>query len=163
MPVDDATFRELMSAFPSGVAVVTAVGRDGRPKGLTTRSFVSVAAGPPTILVSIDRTSRTLVAIRESRSLVVNFLVGGREVLSDLFASKAEDKFARVSWEPSKISGGAPILAEDSVAWAECVVTGSVEAGDHHLILATVEGGRFLGGRPLLYYRRTYAEWPGAH
>lgn len=162
MPVDDATFRELMSAFPSGVAIVTAVGNDGAAKGLTTRSFVSVAAAPPTILVSVDRSSRTLVAIRESRALVVNFLLGGRQDLSDLFASKAEDKFARVSWEPSKIAHGAPILTGDSVAWAECVVTGLVEAGDHHLILATVEGGRFIGGRPLLYYRRIYAEWPGA-
>jgi len=29
------------------------------------------------------------------------------------------------------------------------------------LILASVEGGRVLGGRPLMYYRRSYAEWPG--
>lgn len=162
MPVDDATFREVMSAFPSGVAVVTAADTDGSPRGLTTRSFVSVSADPPLLLVSIDRTSRTLPAIRETGAFVVNFLAAGREALSALFASKADDKFERVRWLPSPIAKGAPILAEDAVAYAECLVSQEIEAGDHWLILASVEGGQVLGGRPLMYYRRSYAEWPGA-
>ncbi|MBM4434925.1 MAG: flavin reductase, partial [Chloroflexi bacterium] len=36
MPIDDATFREVMSAFASGVAVVTSVDAAGTPRGLTT-------------------------------------------------------------------------------------------------------------------------------
>lgn len=151
-----------MSAFPSGVAVVTAVGRDGVPKGLTTRSFVSVAAAPPLLLISVDRSSRTLPAIRDSGAFVVNFLASGREDLSNLFASKADDKFERVRWIPSVAARGAPVLPDDSVAYAECLVSREIEAGDHYLVLATVEGGRFIGGRPLMYYRRSYAEWPGA-
>jgi len=161
MPVDDATFRELMSAFASGVAVVTAVDARGVPMGLTTRSFVSVSADPPLLLVSIDRTSRTLRAIRESRCFVVNFLAAGREALSTLFASKADDKFEHVTWQPSAVAKGAPIFAEDSVAYAECLVTKETEAGDHYLFIATVAGGRALGGRPLLYYRRSYTELVG--
>lgn len=161
MTVDDVTFRELMSAFPSGVAIVTAAGTDGAPLGLTTRSFVSVSAEPPLLLVSIDRTSRTLPAIRGSRAFVVNFLAAGREELSAVFASKAADKFAGVEWRPSAVARGAPILTADAVGYAECLVSSEVEAGDHWLILATVEDGRFLGGTPLMYYRRSYAGWPG--
>lgn len=161
MPLDDATFRELMSAFASGVAVVTAAG-NGAPNGLTTRSFVSVSADPPLLLVSIDRTSRTLPAIRKSGAFVVNFLAAGREALSARFASKAEDKFEGVPWLPSTIANGAPILAEDAIAYAECLVSQEIQAGDHWLILASVEGGRILSGRPLLYYRRSYADWPDA-
>jgi len=162
MPLDDATFREVMGAFPSGVTVVTALDVGDIPRGLTTRSFVSVAAEPPLLLVSIDRTSRTLPAIRDSRAFVVNFLRGDREDLSTLFASKVEDKFAGLRWRRSAVARGAPILGEDSVAYAECMVQQVIEAGDHYLVVASVEGGRFLGGRPLMYYRRSYAEWPGA-
>lgn len=158
MPADPTTFREVMSAFASGVAIVTAMDGDV-PRGLTTRSFVSVAAEPPLVLVSIDRTSRTLPAIRRSKAYVVNLLAADQRALSDLFASKAEDKFASVRWEPSAIAAGAPVLAGVSIAYAECRVTSEVPAGDHVLVLATVEGGRFLGGRPLLYYRRSYGGW----
>ena len=161
MPIDDPTFREVMSAFPSGVSIVTATDRSGVARGLTTRSFVSVAAAPPLLLISVDRSSRTLLAIRDSEAFVVNFLKGGRERLSDLFASKDEDKLAQVRWISSAIAKGAPILVDDSVAYAECFVTSEIEAGDHFLVLATVENGRFIGGRPLMYYRRSYAEWPG--
>jgi flavin reductase (DIM6/NTAB) family NADH-FMN oxidoreductase RutF len=161
MPVDDATFREVMSAFASGVAIVTAVDGQGVPRGLTTRSFMSVSAAPPLLLVSVDRTSRTLPAIRERGALVVNFLRGDRRALSDVFASKADDKFRGVRWVPSDIARGAPILVEDSIAYAECIVRDEVEEGDHFLVVAVVEGGRFLGGKPLMYYRRSYAEWPG--
>lgn len=161
MAVDDATFRELMGAFSSGVAVVTAAAANGDPLGLTTRSLLSVTADPPLLLVSIDRTSRTLSAIRDSGTFVVNFLAAGREALSMRFASKADDKFDGVRWTPSRIAKGAPVLAHDAVAYVECRVTQEVEAGDHWLIVALVEGGRFIGGRPLLYYRRSYAEWPG--
>lgn len=161
VPVDDATFREVMSAFPSGVTVVTTVGSDGLPRGLTTRSFMSVSAAPALLIVSIDRTSRTLVAIRESGAFVVNVLAAGREARSDLFASKAPDKFAGVAWEPSSAARGAPILVGDAVAYAECVVLREIEAGDHWLVLASIEGGRVLGGAPLMYYRRAYAGWSG--
>jgi flavin reductase (DIM6/NTAB) family NADH-FMN oxidoreductase RutF len=160
MPIDDHVFREVMSLFASGVAIVTASDRQGTPKGLTTRSFVSVAADPPLVLVSIDRTSRTLPAIRASGAFVVNFLRGDRAALSDLFASKAEDKFKGLTWVGSDVAKGAPILADDSVGYAECVVREEISAGDHFLFMAIVEGGRAFGGRPLMYFRRSYAEWP---
>lgn len=149
-----------MSAFASGVAIVTAMDGDV-PRGLTTRSFVAVAAEPPLLLISIDKTSRTLPAIRRSGAYVVNFLAADRQALSDLFASKAEDKFAGVPWQPSALAAGAPVLTEGVVAYAECRVSGEFGAGDHWLVLGTMEGGRFIGGRPLLYYRRSYGGWPG--
>ena len=35
-----------------------------------------------------------------------------------------------------------------------------LEAGDHFVFVARVEGGEVLEGTPLMYYRRTYAAWP---
>lgn len=161
MPVDEATFRDVMGVFPSGVTVVTAVDTDGVPKGLTTRSFGFVSNDPPLLVASIDRTSRTLPAIRETGAFVVNFLAAGREALSTLFASKADNKFEGVRWIPSVSARGAPILTEDVVAYAECLLAQEAEAGDHWLIFGSIEGGQVLGGRPLMYYRRSYTELPG--
>jgi flavin reductase (DIM6/NTAB) family NADH-FMN oxidoreductase RutF len=160
MTLDTQTFRSLMGAFPTGVIIVTTVGPDGAPKGLTTQSFLSVSTDPPLLLVSIDRTSRTLRTLLESKAFAVNFLAAGRGDLASRFASKDDDKFTGVAWRPSVAAKGSPILADDSVAYAECLIDRTIEAGDHVLIIGSVEGGAVRSGTPLMYYRRTYAAWP---
>src|SRR2546423_12988019 len=94
VPVDRATFRELAGAFPTGVTIVTTVDERGVPRGLTTQAFIGLSTEPPLVLVSLDRTSRTLASIRRSGSFVVNVLKRGSEEVSTLFATKADDKFA---------------------------------------------------------------------
>lgn len=149
-----------MGSFPTGVVIVTTVDSSAAPKGLTTQSFISVSSEPPLLLVSVDKTSRTLPVLRSTKAFVVNFLAAGREGLSARFASKDEDKFAGVAWQPSPAAKGSPILLADSVAYAACLVSREIEAGDHWLFLAGVEECAVLAGAPLLYYRRTYAAWP---
>lgn len=160
MPVDRDLYRQLAGSFATGVAVVTVRDAVGAPRGLTTQSFVGLSTDPPLFLVAIDKTSRTLVSLRPSRSFVINFLRTGAESVSTMFASKSEDKFAGVSWIPSSIADGAPILRESSVAYAECRTVDQLEAGDHWVFIAEVEGGEVVGGVPLMYFRRTYAAWP---
>jgi flavin reductase (DIM6/NTAB) family NADH-FMN oxidoreductase RutF len=160
VPVDPTRFRELAGAFPTGVTIVTTVDPSGGPRGLTTQAFIGLSLDPPLVLVSLERASRTLAALRGSRVFVVNFLKAGSEALSTRFATKADDKFDDVRWVPSSVAGGAPVLIEASTAYAECTVTEIIEQGDHVLFIGSVDGGRVLGGPPLLYYRRTYAAWP---
>ncbi len=160
MPVDRQTFRSVMGAFPTGVVIVATVDGDGSPKGLTTQSLISLSTEPPLLLVSIDKAARTLGPLRHTGAFVVNFLASGSEDLSTLFASKAEQKFDAVRWQPSQVAKGSPVFTHDSVACAECIVTQSMEAGDHWIFIASVEGATLFGGTPLMYYRRTYANWP---
>jgi flavin reductase (DIM6/NTAB) family NADH-FMN oxidoreductase RutF len=160
VPVDRATFRELAGAFPSGVTVVTTVDEHGAPRGLTTQAFIGLSTEPPLVLVSLDRSSRTLAALRRSGSFVVNVLKGGSEDLSTRFATKADDKFDGVRWIPSDVAPGAPILVDAAAAYLECAVADVIEKGDHVMFIGSVDGGQVVGGPPLLYYRRTYAAWP---
>ncbi len=160
MPVDRDRLRDLSAAFPTGVMIVTAVGEDGAPRGLTSQAFIGLSTTPPLMLVSVDKTSRTLAALQHSGKFVINFLKAGTDDLVRVFASKVEDKFKGVPWEPSWSAGGAPILREASVAYAECHTTQTIEAGDHWIFVGSVEGGEVLGGVPLMYYQRTYAAWP---
>lgn len=160
MPVDRETFRALAGSFPTGVTVVTSLDPAGAPRGLTTQAFIGLSTEPPLVLVSLDRTSRTLAALRAHGAFVVNFLRSGSEALATAFATKDEDKFAGVAWTPAPGARGAPILAGAVCAYAECLVTEERAGGDHVLFVGQVEGGRVEGGAPLLYYRRTYAAWP---
>jgi flavin reductase (DIM6/NTAB) family NADH-FMN oxidoreductase RutF len=160
MPVDRERYRSLAGSFPTGVTIVTTRDVDGSPKGLTTQSFVGLSTEPPLMLVSIDKTSRTLAALERSNAFVVNFLRYGAADVATKFASKAEDKFDGVAWRPSDAARGAPILHEWSVAYAECLVDQRIEAGDHWIFVGHVVDGAVLGGTPLMYYRRTYAAWP---
>jgi flavin reductase ActVB len=163
MTIDRQSFFDVMASFPSGVAIVTTVGDDGVPRGLTTTAVCSVSADPPTILVCVDLGSRTLAALRARGSFVVNFMGEGRSELCLLFASKTDDKFASVVWRPT--GGGLPLLHEDVLAWAECATLHELEVGDHVLFVARVDDGGVHPELepPLMYYRRSWGVWSPAH
>ena len=160
MPVSRDLFRSISGSFPTGVLIVTTLDDLGEPKGLTTQAYMGLSSEPPLMMVAVDKTSRTLPALQKRRSFVINFLKDGSEDVASLFASKSDEKFTKVSWEPAKDAGGAPILRDLSLAYAACLATEVHEAGDHILFVASVEGGEVLGGTPLMYYKRTYAAWP---
>jgi flavin reductase (DIM6/NTAB) family NADH-FMN oxidoreductase RutF len=163
MPLDRQAFFEVMASFPSGVAIVTTVTGDGTPRGLTTTAVCSVSADPPTILVCVDLASRTLRALQERRGFVVNFVGQGRSELCLLFASKEEDKFARVAWRPT--GAGLPLLHADVLAWAECTTVHELQVGDHVVLVARVDDGGVQPELepPLLYYRRSWGVWSPVH
>ncbi len=159
--VERDEFVASMAAFPTGVTIVTTLDADGRAVGLTCNAFMSVSADPPLVLVSVDKTSNTLPALRRMRRFVVNFLSAGREELALLCASKRTDKFVEIPWRASE-EHGLPILHEDSIAHARCDVVEEIEAGDHVLLLGHVQevSPPEPDAVPLLYFRRTYDRWP---
>ena len=160
MPVGRDLFRAISGSFPTGVLIVATLDEKGEPKGLTTQAYMGVSTEPPLMMVSIDKTSRTLPALQHHKGFVINFLKDGAEEFANLFASKSDEKFKNLEWQPAADAGGAPILKTISVAYATCRVIEIHDAGDHILFVALVEGGEVLGGTPLMYYRRTYAAWP---
>jgi flavin reductase (DIM6/NTAB) family NADH-FMN oxidoreductase RutF len=160
--LDPATFFKIMAAFPTGVAVVTALDKSGHARGLTCNALCSVSADPPLMLVCVEKNSTTLPAIRQGGVFAVNYLAAGREAVARLFASKEPDKFAEVPWQPG--GNGMPWLHQDSVALAECTLTQEIEAGDHVIFIGHVDGGRPPedGARPLLFFRKGYGTLTGA-
>ncbi len=160
MPVARDDFFHIMSAFPTGVAIVTTLEPDGTPRGLTTNAVTSVSAEPPILLVCVDRNSRTLPALLHSKRFVVNFMRDDCADLCNLFASKADDKFSDVSWTPGL--GGVPILHEGAVAHAECSTLEEHEIGDHVVVTGLVEGGAPPDPDevPIVWFRKSFASAP---
>jgi flavin reductase (DIM6/NTAB) family NADH-FMN oxidoreductase RutF len=160
LAIDGQLFRAVLGSFPTGVTIVTTVGSDGAPRGLTCNAMCSVSADPPLLLFCIGKKAGSVAAFLETKAFVVNFLAAGRGDLSTRFASPSDDKFAGTRWDPSPLAGGSPILSDDNVAHAECTLSQIVEAGDHYVVIGLVVGGAASGGNPLMYLRRTYAAWP---
>jgi flavin reductase (DIM6/NTAB) family NADH-FMN oxidoreductase RutF len=161
--VDAATFRGVMSSFPSGVGVVTTLDDEGQPRGFTCSAICSVSLDPPLMLVCVDRRSGSLRAIRHSNGFVVNFLGKDAAEVSQVFASPENDKFGAVEWQPNEATG-LPVLNADALAYADCRLEREILAGDHAIVIGCIRDGGVPdpSHRPLLYWRRQYASWPGS-
>jgi flavin reductase (DIM6/NTAB) family NADH-FMN oxidoreductase RutF len=156
MPV---AFRQFMSTYFTGVAVITALDDDGRPHGLTCNSLTSVTLSPPTLLVCLHVRSGTLAATRSSAGFAVNLLHAGGRRVAELFASAAPDRFDQVCWRGSARLG-LPWLVDDAHAMAECRVADTLPVGDHIVVLGRVVGVESGPGSPLLYGMRTFTPTP---
>ncbi|HEY9328857.1 MAG TPA: flavin reductase family protein [Streptomyces sp.] len=154
-------FRALMSTFPTGVAVVTAVGPDGRPWGMTCSSVTSITTDPPTLLVSLRRDSPTLDAVLGCSAFAVNLLHHGGRAAAELFASGDPDRFERVAWRGGGAPGG-PHLLDHAHSVADCRVAQTLTVGDHTAVFGEVlriETHQPATPRPLLYGLRQYRSW----
>jgi 3-hydroxy-9,10-secoandrosta-1,3,5(10)-triene-9,17-dione monooxygenase reductase component len=148
-------FREVLGRYASGVTVVTTT-HEGQAVGMTAQSFTSVSLDPPLIAFLPTRKSRAFASIRRTGAFCVNFLAGDQQAISDQMASDGdEDKFAGVSWVPSRVTGS-PLLG-GIVGHVECLVEVVHEAGDHYLVIGrVVDMAVGDADQPLLYYRGAY-------
>lgn len=157
--VDPALFRQLLGRFATGVTVLTAVGPDGRPLGMTASSVASVSLDPPLLLVSVDRRNAMHAALAAASHFALNVLASDQEALARRFAEADEEaRFDGVGFAPSK--RGVPLL-DGALAHIECEKHAAVPGGDHTVYFGRVAGGAVTDRRPLLYYRGGYANLDG--
>lgn len=152
-------FRESMSRWASGVTVVGAV-HAGHRAGLVASSFTSVSADPPTVLVCVDKRSRSLATIDGSGAFAVSVLAESQEQAFRVFAGMAgevPDKFDACGAGIHLGRTGSPII-DGSLAWFDCKIVARHDGGASHVILVgeVVECGAPRGeaGAPLIYYSR---------
>jgi flavin reductase (NADH) len=151
-------YRQLMTAFPTGVAILTTLDAQGKAYGLTCSSLSSVTLQPPTLLACLRSDSPTLAALSAHGSFAVNLLHARGQHAAHTFSTPVGDRFAQVGWEPSPRSG-LPRLVEDAFAFAECVVVGRLPVGDHTVVLGEVATVEQATDTPLLYGMRRYRPW----
>jgi flavin reductase (DIM6/NTAB) family NADH-FMN oxidoreductase RutF len=154
LDVDPAQFRQLLGRFATGVAVITVIGPDGRPCGMTANSLASVSLIPPLVSVSIDHRAEMHALITKTETFVANILAQDQEALSRRFADPHDDRFDGVGYHLSPDGG---VLLEGAVAHIECCREVMHEAGDHTIVIGRVVAGTTTERRPLLYFRGGYA------
>lgn len=152
--VDQAQFRQLLGRFATGVTVITARDRDGRPHGMTANSLASVSLEPPLILLSIDHVAAMHDLLVKAPGFAVNILASNQETVSRRFAVDREERFDGVGYQESPRG---LILLDGALAHIECERAATHEAGDHTILVGRVVAGNVSDARPLCYFRGGYA------
>jgi len=150
--MDEATFRAVMGRFATGVAVV-AVRTAAGLHGVTVNAFTSVSLKPVLVLVSLDSLSTSCALVAEAGRFAVSVLSDRHEFLADRFAGRAPLVPPDFTGAPHTLTpSGHPIL-DGCLAWLDCRVHATHEAGDHTLVVAAVEAlGLGTDDPPLLYW-----------
>jgi flavin reductase (DIM6/NTAB) family NADH-FMN oxidoreductase RutF len=144
-------FRESMAGLCSGIAVITAQRPDGEPCGLVATSVSSFSARPPSVLVSVDHSSRCHRPLVDGDTFGVHVLAAGQTDLARVFAGRGDDKFAGVDW--SWDDGVARIA--NCLSYLRCRRSALFELYDHSLLVGDVTGGSLTAGaEPLVYMWR---------
>lgn len=135
-PIDPALdLRRTLGCFPTGVTVVTCMGRSGKPLGLTVSSFNSVSLDPPLVLWSLQNKSLHLEDYMAAKTFAVNVLCAEQSDACRTFASDVDDRFAEIGWHMSDFD--LPIL-DQCAATLECEQERVYPAGDHTIFIGRV-------------------------
>lgn len=147
----NASLREVMSSYPTGVTIVAARDTDGEPYGLTVNSFTSLSLDPPLVLVCIGHTSSSHDRLVEASAFSINLLAADQGALAGRFASEpSAGRFDEVAWGEGR--SGAPLI-HDAMAWLECVPHDVLDGGDHSILVGRVEHSGLTPREALIFHR----------
>ena len=130
-----SALRGQLARWPTGVAVVTALGAD-RPIGRTVNSFHATSLEPPLVGWCIDHGSSQLEEWLAAAGYVVHVMAGDQADLMTHFATRSGDRFAGIEWAPGL--DGMPVLAEEVPLRLECRVVDRLPVGDHTYLIGEV-------------------------
>jgi flavin reductase (DIM6/NTAB) family NADH-FMN oxidoreductase RutF len=157
---DPDGLRDALRFWTTGVTIVAAA-HDGNRHGMTVNSFTSLSLNPPLVSVSLEKVTRTHQLVESAGKFAVSILAEDQRSVSDRFAGRetdAGDRFTDLdTWS---LVGGSPIL-RDALAYFDCEVTASHDAGTHTLFIGKVLACGQQGDRnkdPLVYYNRGYRD-----
>jgi flavin reductase (DIM6/NTAB) family NADH-FMN oxidoreductase RutF len=152
--IDGKAFWTTLGQRATGMTVVTADSDEG-PTGFLGLSAAHVTASPPTMLVSVDRKTSALAAIRSRRHFAINFLPSSAGDIAEAFGGRAgisgAARFAAGEWRV--LSTGAPVFCNALGAF-DCAVEEILERGDIFIIIGKVVAvASRADGDPLIFFR----------
>ena len=155
MAIDEATFKNALAQWASGVTIVTTRLEDGSVKGMTASSFSSVSMKPFLVLVCVARRLYTHRLLETSKIFAINILGAEHEYWGKLFAGvypEVENRWQDIEYDTAVT--GSPVLP-DALGWMDCRLHNQIEAGDHSIFIGEVLAAGNAGkGTPLMYYNR---------
>jgi flavin reductase (DIM6/NTAB) family NADH-FMN oxidoreductase RutF len=157
MSTTQEEFRLAMGCFTTGVTIIT-VDDDGKVEGMTANAFASVSLDPILVLVCVSHKARTHAHIHARKRFGVNVLSEHQRKISEHYALAERDP-ALAEHEAGarfdRTRHGTPVLG-GALAYLECRLQTTYEAGDHTIFIAEVEDVVVNEGRPLLYFKSAY-------
>ncbi len=156
MRLNAADFRKAMGGFATGVTIIT-VDLGGEVHGMTANAFASVSLDPLLVLVCVDHKTRTHAHLHAKKRFGVNILGEGQKSISEYYArpERTHEHAEQAGARFGRTRHGTPVL-EGALAYLECRLHSSEEAGDHTIFIAVVEDVVVRQGDPLLFFRGKY-------
>ncbi len=148
-----------MGCFATGVTIIT-VDLDGEVHGMTANAFASVSLDPMLVLVCVDHTTRTHAHLHAKKRFGINVLSEDHRAISEYYARPErthENAEIEAGARFDRTTHGTPIL-HGALAYLECRLQSSEQAGDHAIFIAEVEDVVVRDGNPLLFFRGKYRQ-----
>ena len=158
MTESQAAYRQALTRFATGVALVTAESGD-RQFAMTANALTSVSLEPVMLLVCFSRGSQTRSAALSSGRFGLSVLCGnvGAEV-AERCARSAGELEHQLDGVALRSSSGPPLL-EHCLAHAVCAVEEFIEVGERDALIGLVESigvNEALDESPIVYYEGAY-------
>ena len=156
MSITQSDFRKAMGCFATGVTVIT-VDQAGEVHGMTANAFTSVSVDPLLVLVCVDHRARTHAHLQARKRFGVNVLAENQRAISEYYARSpgAHQHAEEAGASFDRTAHGTPVL-NGALAYLECRLHTTQDAGDHTIFIAEVEDVVVREGEPLLFYRGNY-------
>jgi flavin reductase (DIM6/NTAB) family NADH-FMN oxidoreductase RutF len=151
--IDAVAFRHAFRQLASTVAVMTLIGRDGRPRGMTVTSMCGLSVDPPTLLVCVDRATRTHRDLMATDSFGVDILAEHQHAIAARFARSGTDKVVPIEWLIEPNPRGLPHL-DGAVVRLGCTIEAIHPAATHDIVVGRVRTIEVQAepGAPLVYH-----------
>jgi flavin reductase (DIM6/NTAB) family NADH-FMN oxidoreductase RutF len=150
-------FRRAMGCFATGVTLIT-VDDQGKVEGMTANAFASVSLHPLLVLVCVSHKARTHAHLHARKRFGVNVLSEHQQRISEHYAMADRDPASvglEIGVQFELTQHRTPVL-RGALAYLECRLETTYEAGDHTIFIAEVEDVVVNEGRPLLYFQSAY-------
>jgi len=134
--IDPLVQRQVFGAYPTGVTAIAGLTDDAHPQGFVVGTFQSLSLDPPLVTFAVDKGSSTWPKLRALGRFTANILSTDQLPVCRALARKGDAKFDGVDYETG--ANGTPRIA-GSVAWVDCEVLSEVVAGDHYMIVGSIE------------------------
>lgn len=130
---------------------------EGQVHGMTANAFCSVSLDPLLVLVCVDRKAQTHAHLHARKRFGVNILSSDQREISAYYALPIPDHADahRVGAHFDRTPHQTPVL-HGALAYLECRLHSSQDAGDHTIFIAEVEEVVVREVEPLLYFRGKY-------
>lgn len=150
-------FRAAMANLSAAVNVITTDGPRGRA-GMTVSAACSVTDSPPTVLVCVNRSSRSHDVLVANGRICVNVLGADQDDLAMHFAGATKvptaERFADGPWDFD--GDGVPVL-RDAIASVIGRITSERTLGSHSVLFVEVEKVRTKqDSGALVYFQRRF-------
>lgn len=151
MSLTPQDFRRAWSKFPTGVTLITTRTEDGGPYCTTANAVSSVSLDPLLVHLSLAKSGVTCANVLREGRFGLNVLGEDDEELAIFFSRATSEERQRVP-EQHIVSPHGTVLLDEALTVMDCRVVQRVEAGDHIVFIAEVDGIEVREGRPLVFY-----------